>query len=76
MWYFDMQNKNQNHTTLFHGKHMEAGSLQIPMILALEVWSSNIKNKSFLRLLRGRRETILLLQLAKVVRGNCILFYT
>ena len=57
MWYFDMQNKNQNHTTLFHGKHMEAGSLQIPMILALEVWSSNITNKSFSRLLRGRRET-------------------
>ena len=71
-----MQNQNPNHTALFHGKHMEAGSLQIPMILALEVWSSNIKNKSFLRLLRGRRETILLLQMAKVVRGNCILFYT
>ena len=53
-----MQNQNQSHTALFHGKHMEAGSLQIPMILALEVWSSNITNKSFSRLLRGRRERL------------------
>ena len=58
MWYFDMQNKNKNHSTLFHGKHMEAGSLQMPMILALEVWPSNITKQSFSRLLRGRRERL------------------